>query len=283
MIDLPLLFTQLVAEAQKLRHPNEIANTIILTHDRSPGSGQHDGNSRGLRTEMYIDAPEGSRELSDEEIALGVEPDWGVTISHSDPTGMAALRPSASDRDLRDLEAAVNTFIKMIDSLASASFSGRRPKTWDEAITDARRLVAMEAIEVLERTKQNPKRAIFKAGDAVHQIEQIQNRHCARRATEWESSWTSGLADEECCITHLRLEPPIRKEKVANGLCSSCYSLSKAAAQALNVKPKDAPAPPPSLVADFEKTNNHSGVAWKKLRQSWINQLLSDKKDKVSA
>lgn len=85
---------------------------------------------------------------------------------------------------------------------------------------------------------------------------------CPRIPSTLESAWTSGLADEECCVVHLQVAPVgrWREPRHRGGLCRTCYDLARAG----NVE-----APPVWLVEVW--IDQPGQVAWRNARNRWLD------------
>ena len=270
------LFADITTAAMQL-DPAELRATLLATHDRLPGGTRSSETGvRAPRMEVCTDpsCPEG---------------DWwdddAATWAHShpipnDPTGDAAMRPSRSEADLRTLDYYVARYITAVDWIARRCHSGPFPTDWRTAALGAQRLVRDDMLPALEQTwgAKDVSRWVMAAGDAVHDIELIACRHLPRQASEWEQHWTSGLADEDCCRVHLRLEPPQRTEVKAKGLCQQCGRLKADAADILGCDFDQAPDPPRELLETYRRINNPSGPAWKAERSKWLQTLEKERR-----
>lgn len=202
--------------------PAAIEACIYSTHDRAPSSASStDTGIRAARMERCQDptCPQGATWDGN-----GWNHDHPVP---NDPTGDAATRPSKSDADLRLLADLQASFVTAIDELAGKSMSRRRITDWDDAVTVAALLDEMEAVEVLERTDQKPRKWVLKAGDALHDLEQLAKRHLPRQANEDEQAWTNGLADEDVCSWHVQIHRRYRRPRIqGTNICQDCINLS---------------------------------------------------------
>ena len=248
--------------------PDALRDVLLQTHDRLPGGTQ--SSETGVRAPRMerctdTDCPEG--DYWDEETR---------TWQHShpipnDPTGDAAMKPSRSEADLRSVDHLEQRFVDAIGELATRSHSRGRPETWDEAVKDAHLLAEIDAVCVLENTwgAKAVRKWVEQAGDAVHDLELLAGRHASREPNDHERTWTSGLADEECCRVCLQLR--LRVERHARGLCSGCWKLSQDSREHTDDgEPVD---PPPELIEEFRRINNPSGPAWKAERSRWLRSL----------
>lgn len=249
--------------------PAVIRAMIEQTHDRLPSSASaSDSGIRAARMERCYDrtCPQGVHWLGD-----SWDHDHAVP---NDPTGDAATRPSKSDADLKLLEQLQAAFVTAIDEIACKSMSRRKITDWDDAVTVAALLDEMEAVEVLERTDQKPRRWVIKAGDALHDLELLARRHMTREPDDWEKSWTSGLAPEDCCrvCTKLGLWVPWR-EGGAAGLCQGCYRLRKRCAHETDLDMDAIPDPPPELIEELRRIGAPGGVTDRAARQRWFRTV----------
>lgn len=166
--------------------------------------------------------------------------------------------PAWADLDLIDHHA--ERFICAVTELALRSHSRGAPRSWDEAVQDAHLLAEMDAVGILERTGQRPSRWVHQAGDAVHDLALIRDRHASREARDWEQSWTSGLADEECCrlcLDHVNLRSP----RKAKQLCQMHLRLFNEAGGI---------DPPQWLTEEFRRIGSPAGPDWKRARSRWL-------------
>jgi hypothetical protein len=242
---------------------------VIDTHDRLPGSaGASDTGIRAPRMERCADRACTEGDFWDDETQ---------TWAHShpipnDPAGDAAMRPSTSEAMLTRLDKAEAKFVANIAELVTRSVSRGVPDTWDEAVSDCSMLDQMDAIAALEAAwgVKAVRKWVTNAGDALEDIDWIWNRYVTRDPNDHERTWTSGLADEECCRVCLQLR--LRVERHRKHLCSGCYQLHLDAAEALDLHPDYAPDPPPELIAELRRSTP-SGPGWKRTRQHWIAGL----------
>lgn len=263
MTDTTDIFRRLVRDAIRIDHlvhagppitsgPTAIAAAIYSTHDRLPGgSGVSETGVRAARMEECVDPT----------CDLGVPGDGHTHATPVDPTGDAAMRPSKSDADLRQLEVSVTTFITAISELGAMSRSKGAPTDWDEALIDANWLDEQGAIDVLERSDQKPRRWVLKAGDALHDIEALWRKQQTREPDEVDRAWTDELADEQCCSVHLQIQPAgvYREKRFRRDLCRTCYQLAMAG---------DVDRPPIELVEVWVQSPGQ--VAWRAARSRWL-------------
>ena len=258
-----------VDAAMKL-DPDAIRDTILATHDRLPGSsGTSETGIRAPRMEQCADpnCPQG--DWWDDETQR-----W--THSHpipNDPTGDAAMRPSESEADLRRLDIAVQRFVDMVGELAERSHSRGRPETWEEAVKDAHLLVEMDAVTVLEQTwgAKDVRKWVTNAADAVIDIEVIASRHVSRDPNDHERTWTSGLADEQCCRICIRLGLRVNwQEGGAGGLCQGCYRLRNRCAQVNDLDPDEVGDPPETLIEELRRIGAPGSVQDRNTRHRWF-------------
>ena len=253
-------FASVVEDAMTL-DPDTVRATILETHDRLPGGGGYSETGvRAPRVEICHDPT--------------CPQDDGWEHSHpvpDDPTGNAAMRPSRSDADLRALDQAVQTFVDNVGELVTRSASRGVPQTWEEAVNDAQLLDRDDAISVLERVwgHRDVNRWVTKAGDAVHDLALITGRHVTRQPNDHERTWTSDLADEQCCRVCLQLK--LRVPVKARRLCAGCWQLSQDSRE--HTDDGEAIDPPPELIEEFRRIGNPHGPAWKKARSDWLHAL----------
>lgn len=258
-----------------LSGPRAIKERILATHDRLPGGAQ--SSETGVRS---------ARMEPCEDITC---PGWHPDIRHDhpcpvDPTGDAAMRPSKSEADLAALQTAVSAFVAAVGELAVLSHSRGRPRSWGAAVTDASILAEWEAVDSLETSGQKPRKWVLKAADALHDLELIRDRHCPRDASDHERTWTSGLADEECCLVCFQLGLRVTNDTTTGGrlgLCQSCYRLRLRCAEVNDIDTKDAPVPPPELVQELRRIGAPGSAADRATRSRWfqaVGRLLADER-----
>lgn len=251
--------------------PNAIEALIMATHDRLPGSaGASETGIRASRMETCGDT---------------TCPQWLDDLSHdhpvpNDPTGDAATRPSKSDADLKLLADLCKSFVTAIDEIAGRSMSARKLDDWDDAVTAAALLDEMGAIDVLERTNQNPRKWVVKAGDALHDLELLARRHMTRQPDDWEKSWTSGLTENECCRVCMSLGLWVDwREGGAGGLCQGCYRLRKRCAHETSLDMDEIPDPPPELIEELRRIGSPGGPVDRAARQRWFRKVEDSFRD----
>ena len=273
MTNTPEIFAHVAADARRL-DPDHIRATIVATHDRLPGgTSSSETGVRAARMETCTDRSCPSHEL-------------GYDHSHpvpNDPTGDAAMKPSASEADLRDLDAAVGRFITAIDELARRSHSGPFPRDWRSAVLGAKRLVTDDMIPAVERIwgAKKTRQWVVTAGDALHEIEMIAGRHVARDPNDHERSWTSGLADEQCCRVCIKLGLRVAwQDGGAGGLCQGCYRLRKRAAQENNLDPDDVGDPPETLIEELRRIGSPGSVQDRNARSRWFADVGAQHRDR---
>lgn len=220
----------------------------------------HDTADDGLRAANYEGAGGRSADVSS-------HPERHALNERRDPTR----------NDLTLVDHHVCRYIAAVYEIATRSHSGPFPNDWRTARIGAKRLDDMAAIEVLETTGQRPARWVHQAGDALHDLELLAGRHLARKANDHERSWTSGLADEQCC--RVCLELGLRIERKARGLCQPCLRLKTDLAAELACDIDDAADPPPELLEEFRRINNPGGPAWKAIRSRWISTEVDRRRE----
>lgn len=258
-----------------LSGPAVIRERIMSTHDRLPGgSRSSESGIRASRMEPCMDptCPQG---------AGGWRHDHPVPV---DPTGDAAMRPSKSEADLGALQTALRTFVSAVGDLAALSHSRGTPRTWDEAVTDAVLLDDMDAIDVLESSGQKPRRWVIRAGDAIHDIELIRDRHCTRNPNDWERSWTSDVANENdaCRICRqLGLIVDARRDKGGrDGRCQGCNRLRKRCAVVNNIELDEVPEPPVELIEELRRIGSPGSPNDLAARSRWFQEVGAQAKER---
>ena len=219
-----------------------------------------------LRTEITAGRDDGLRAASYD----------GPTARSADTSSTVerqALNPrrDSTDSDLQRLDELEASYVAAVHWLATRSHSGPFPNDWRTARPGHKLLIAMDAVTALERTGQRPGRAVIQAGDALHDLERMAARHPVggRAPDDYERSWTSGLADGDCCRVCLKLK--LRNRAHARGLCQGCWKLSQ---DSRNHTDDGEPIDPPvELVEEFRRIGDGHGPAWKATRSRWLNSL----------
>lgn len=174
---------------------------------------------------------------------------------------------TADDLGLVDHHAA--RFVGAVYELATRSHSGPFPNDWRTAVIGARRLVAMDAIGVLETSGQRPARFVHQAGDAVHDLVLIAGRHMARPASKDEQLMTG-----ETCLAHARIAE-VRDRYGALRICQGCYDIMRRAGLEPTRDHKDPDLWPPSelLHAHDEMTRTGKRIPYHQARTAWVETL----------
>lgn len=257
------IFAIVATDAMAL-DPDEIRSTIMATHDRLPGGTQ--SSETGIRAPRMEPCTDPTCEHDD-----------GWQHSHpipNDPTGDAAMRPSKSEADLAELDAAVDRFVAAIGELASRSHSHGVPETWDEAVKDAHLLAEMDAVTVLERAGWKVRGWVVAAGDALQAIETLAGRHLRRDPNDHERSWTSGLADEQCCRVCLKLGLRVAwQDGGAGGLCQGCYRLRKRCAYVNELSIDEVGDPPETLIEELRRIGTPGSIQDRNARHRWFQRV----------
>jgi hypothetical protein len=96
--------------------------------------------------------------------------------------------------------------------------------------------------------------------DPVATLRLLAGRWLPRAPSATEAAWTSGLADEDCCELHLKIEPAgrYREPRHRGKLCRTCYELTRVGGE----------NPPLWLIEIW--IDKPGQVAWRNARNRWL-------------
>lgn len=248
MTDLARLFTDLLETAMALDIP-ALRSEILASVDD------------GLRAANYEGAGGRSADVS----------------SHPERMALSQRQDRTQD-DLRRCDSLVASYVTAVGEIAVRSRSGARAETWDGAVKDHNLLDQMDAVGVLERIPgEKPSKWVHRVGDCLHDLELLARRHeTGREPDDFERSWTSGLADGDCCRVCLKLR--LRTRSHARGLCQGCWKLSQDSRHHTDDgEPID---PPVELIEEFRRIGDGQGPAWKATRSRWLNSLGPERRQR---
>lgn len=231
-------FTRTLVEARRLDVP-ALRTTITSTQDDGLRAASYDGPL--ARSASVSSHPE--------RMALHDRPDR-----------------TADDLGLVDHHAA--RFVGAVYELATRSHSGPFPNDWRTAVIGARRLVAMDAIGVLETSGQRPARFVHQAGDAVHDLVLIAGRHMRRVPDDFDKL----LSGDAVCLSHARIGDYVRPRHGSLVLCRICRDLVGQVARPTEVHKDSEWWPTTDLLrehAEMERTGKRAD--YQRVRSEWID------------
>lgn len=184
--------------------------------------------------------------------------------------------------DLRTVSKASERFVVAIASLLVESQIGdpgdMDDYDWDEAVTDAALMAELQATEdgkpgeVLQAAidcYEGPVlRHITNADRAVRDLALVLRLYSPRDANDLERSWTSGLADEDCCRYCLRLG--LRVERHRRDCCQVHYRLEQ---DSRNHTTDGQIAEVPDWLTETMLRTKGPGPLWRAERSRWLLSL----------
>lgn len=226
------------AGAARLLDPDNIRATIRATIDD------------GLRAANYDGVGGRSAEVSSHPERVALNP-----------------RKDSSWTDLDLIDHHVNRFVTAVAELARRSRSGRPCDDWEEAVRDAHLLAEMDAVSVLDTSGQRPGRWVHQAGDAIHDITLIRDRHCARIPTRTDLL----LSGDPVCLSHARIGDYEHARHGDLVLCKTCRDLVAQVARPPEVHKDSDWWPSTDLLrehAEMERTGKRAD--YQRARSEWI-------------
>lgn len=144
--------------------------------------------------------------------------------------------------------------------------------SWGEALKDGHLLAEMGLVDAalsvdVDRTTT---RTVERFCEAVQDLAHLAKRwpkRTGRAPSDIEASWTSGLADEDCCRICLTVEPlgALRVERHRGDLCRVCYELRQASGGI---------EPPEWLIAVWHDCDRKGqSVQWRNARERWLESV----------